>query len=269
MNFSLSTFKERISSRKGIKISYLFLFLFSILVLLFFYFNSSKNKVNFQSSSKIIKLLSNDEDQFFRNFTELDLKARKYSNFQDYLNKIKRSFVDIKDDIKNDIKNKIIKLTNKADQLLLNKYPDISKLDWNIILFNGREYEDGSPHVRFGTIFLPLEIINRYSDNHLVNTLIHEKIHLFQKKNPNHPYIQNFLKDYTRYKPRKEMQKENRKIRSNPDLDEWIYKDKINNIVLYQEFRENPTTLYDCIQSGKDEHPYERMAYLISESLTQ
>lgn len=258
MNLSLR------SNYKG-NLSLLFLFLGVLIFLIIVYFNFSKNNVNFVSPSKIIKLLSNDEDQFFRNFTELDLKARKYSNLQDYLAKIKRSFIEVEDSIK----SKIIKLSKEADKLLFNKYPDMSKLGWNIIIFKGKEYEDGSPHVRFNTIFLPLDMIKIYPDQNLIQTLIHEKIHLFQKKYPSHPYLIEYLKNYKKYKLRKDLQKENQRIRSNPDLDDWVYFCLKDNKVLYQEFRgDNPVTLYDTIQSGKDEHPYERMAYSISEDLT-
>ncbi len=55
-------------------------------------------------------------------------------------------------------------------------------------------------------------------------------------------------------------------IRSNPDLDEYIYKDKygIEMVAYYKS--EYPTGINDVLLSNSsNEHPFEKMAYEIAE----
>ena len=58
----------------------------------------------------------------------------------------------------------------------------------------------------------------------------------------------------------------NDNIRANPDLDNWIYKDKESNIYK-AEYKKDPKTIKDVIYYPTDtqlyEHPYETMAITI------
>jgi hypothetical protein len=53
-------------------------------------------------------------------------------------------------------------------------------------------------------------------------------------------------------------------IRANPDLDEYIYKDKNEDELLYLYKSSMPNGINDIIPN-KNEHPFETMAYEISE----
>jgi hypothetical protein len=54
-------------------------------------------------------------------------------------------------------------------------------IKWKIGLVDGNLYESGLPHTRFDLIIIPLKLLNRiFGMNQLINTLIHEKIHVYQ-----------------------------------------------------------------------------------------
>jgi hypothetical protein len=101
-----------------------------------------------------------------------------------------------------------------------------------------------------------------YDDNQLIKLLIHEKIHIYQKMYPNDVQLYIKLNGFIPIRKR-EM---NDNIRANPDLDNWIYKDKDSNIYKAQ-YNKEPKTISDVIYYPTDsqlyEHPYETMAITI------
>jgi hypothetical protein len=96
----------------------------------------------------------------------------------------------------------------------------------------------------------------------LIKTLIHESIHIYQR------YNKREMDEYMIKNGFEKIRKKNKGelIRSNPDLDEFIYKDKngIEMKALYNS--ENPNGIGDIKISHNMEHPYEYMAYEIAEN---
>ena len=80
--------------------------------------------------------------------------------------------------------------------------------------------------------------------------------------------IELYLKSngFTKYKLRKEFTN----TRSNPDMDEWIYKNNKDEIMI-AEYNYNPTSIMDVIikpvNNSKYEHPFEYMAYNITNNI--
>ena len=145
------------------------------------------------------------------------------------------------------------KCTEIANSFYFNKYR------WKFALINN-VYEDGNPHTREDIIFLSPKIIN-YSDDTLIEILIHESIHIYQRYNKNEINNYLLLNNYSISRKRETEPL----IRANPDLDEYIYKDKNDIEMIYKYSCKNPININDLIKSSNNnEHPFEVMAYEIS-----
>ena len=93
----------------------------------------------------------------------------------------------------------------------------------------------------------------------LINTLIHEKVHIYQKKFPEK--MNNYISFYNFKKIKKRDEYDN--IRANPDLDNYIYQDSDNNTYKAQ-YNKNVLSVEDIVYYPKNnqmyEHPFEKMA---------
>lgn len=218
------------------------------------------------TKKQIFDFISNDDDGFIESLTVYDLRARKVLNSVDYIDKILNS---IDYTLTIDTILKIKQICIECDNIILNNnLLELYSVDWNIAVFNNKIYESGYPHTRRDIIFMPLEYILHADRQQLIKTFIHEKIHILQRLNPNSRIIQKFLQQngYKQYRSINEMRVTHPRCRSNPDLDNWIYSD--DKIFYMCEYSSDfPTGIMDVIQDSKNEHPYEIMAYTLSEEL--
>lgn len=195
-----------------------------------------------------------DEDKYINNLSIYDLRARKVKTCIEYLFKAGNSTLDFT----KEQKEKLINCANEA-RLYFN-----NNMDWIFALINNN-YEEGFPHTRGNIIFLSETIIN-YSNIELIKTLIHESIHIYQRYNKEE--IKKYLNEnkFTISRLRDNVSL----IRANPDLDEYIYKDK-NGIEMIANYKsEFPTGISDItLPSLSNEHPYEYMAYTIAEEYSR
>jgi hypothetical protein len=243
-----------------------------LIIFLFYFFNILLNKKIFEhyenidllESYELLKVLKNDNDSYYKKFYNIDLKMRNIRNINEYIINIEKSV----DNFTNDEKNKIKTCINNAElrllKIKLNWFDGekASKIKWIIGCIKGKLYENGLPHTRGNVIILNKENINKYNIKRLTDLLIHEKIHIYQKYYYNDvlKYLKN--NNFTKFKERNE----NDNIRANPDLDNWIYQDKNNNI--YKAvYKNNAKTIEDItytpINNQSYEHPYEKMAIYI------
>lgn len=212
------------------------------------------------------KHLINDSDNYYKNFNLLDYKVRNINTLDDYYIKIKNSC--------RSINNTFSQLLDKAIEIANNKIKKYkcegfdglkaSNIQWTIGLIDGNEYEGGLPHTRNNIIILPTFIITKKSQ--LIKTLVHEKIHIYQKI---------FLNDLQKYLNKngftKYLLKNNfNNIRANPDLDNWVYKNKENQIMI-AKYLNNCKTIFDIniypINKYINEHPFEFMAYDLQDKI--
>jgi hypothetical protein len=149
----------------------------------------------------------------------------------------------------------IIKLNN-CSKIARNFFDN--KYIWKFALID-EVYEEGFPHTRMDIIFLSPKVIN-YTDDNLIRILIHESIHIYQRYNITE--INNYLKE-NNYTVSRRRDSEPL-IRANPDLDEYIYKDKDGIEMIYKYKSSMPQGINDIVPN-KNEHPFEKMAYEISE----
>ena len=242
-----------------------------IIIFLLILYNKPEvsSMANYMHYNELKDYLLEDKDDYYKNFSDLDLKARKVNNINEYYENIKKSCIDI-DNNNMDILNYCISIANNK----LKKYKCIgfdgvkcADLEWNIGLVKDKLYEEGYPHTRYNVIIIPLNLLK--NESQLIDTLIHEKIHVYQKTYPED--IEKYLEDngFSKYKLRSDL---NKYTRSNPDMDQWIYKNNKDEIMM-TEYMNNPKSIMDVktipINNSKYEHPFEYMAYNITSKINQ
>ena len=244
---------------KNISFNLIMILLIFLIIILLIYINTQSNII-ILSKKELQNILLSDSDNYYKSFTDLDLKARNVESIDEYKNLIINSPININ----NNLKQIIINHINRIDKLF-NNYNTIgfngnkaNSIKWIIGIVNNNKYENGFPHTRNNIIIIPKKLINKK----LISTLIHEKIHIYQKIYPDD--INKYLKfnNFTNFcnKPCG-----NFNIRSNPDTDNKIYS-KSNKLFL-SIYNKNPKHINDVIyypiNKSKYEHPFEFMAYNI------
>ena len=260
---------------------YYYIFLFVILgliIYIIYVFTNKKTICNFtaQNISFLTKdesalLLSQDKDGYISNMSTIDLYARKVKTFSEYIQKIMPS-------TKNFNQAQITKLercAKKADEFLKNhNYENqldcnqIAKIPWKFALTD-KEYEEGLSHTRDDVIFLSQytindTIANDSNDDHLTGTLIHEKVHIFQRFNTN--IMANLIKQLGY----KEVQFSNYLKRCNPDINDKVYMNADGVIMVITYKSDMPSGINDIKSNSYTmEHPYEKIAYDIANEYTK
>ena len=227
---------------------------------------NKKSNITFLSDEEVRAFLRNDKDKYVQNMSKYDLYARQATTGLEYINRISQCNKNEMLLDQNDIEN-LSKCAAYADKFLENytyksviqgKY--IAGISWKIAIVCD-EYEDGFPHTREDVIFLTRKRI-KVNQEALTSLLIHEKIHIFQRYNPQQ---MEFLLGSTGYThvAYTNNPKYNSFVRSNPDTNDKVYSFKGKEFVfLYKS--DKPIGINDVDNSNSIEHPYEEMAYDIA-----
>ncbi len=232
----------------------------------YYYLNKSydyfKNFANvYLSKEETSEFLLKDDDMYVSSMTLPDLHARSAKTHTQYLQNIASSSIDFTESEKTLLDNS----TEKADLYLKTlESPYINndlmkKIIWKFAITTDKKYEEGFPHTRDDIIFIDSFLL-AFSEDNLVKTLIHEKVHMYQRK-----YIELFQsilskEGYILLKERKTIPL----IRANPDLDKYIYKHPNGEIMMSIYNNSKPSSIMDTIlQNGSMEHPFEEIAYNI------
>jgi hypothetical protein len=235
-----------------------------LLIIILIYLLISNNRIIILNDNELLDVILSDFDNYYKTFSSLDLKVRKVNSIEEYKNKIKNSPTNIN----LFLKNKLINVINKIDNIFDN-YKVIgfdgkkaNKIKWKIGIVKDKNYENGYPHTRNDVIIIPYESL---FSKHLMSTLIHEKVHIYQKTYPED--IEKYLNHHNFIK----INNIHKNIRANPDTNNFIYKNSRNQPLLCL-YNENPENLMDCtfypIDHQKYEHPFEYMAYTIQYDIT-
>jgi len=246
----------KIKNKYSIFISIIFVIIILTLIIIIFKpsLENFNENVVFLSKEETKEFIKNDQDKYINNLSIYDLRARNVKTNDEYLNKAINSCLDFNQNQKEKLKicvKEAIKYFN-------------NNFNWTFALVNDN-YEGGFPHTRSSIIFLSPIIIN-YSNIELIKTLIHESIHIYQRFNKTE--IQKYLDNNGFIISRK--RNKNSLERSNPDLDDFIYKDKNNNELVAYYKSEYPKGINDItINSLLDEHPFEKMAYEYAEKYSK
>ena len=257
----------------------------------------NNDHIFFMTYKDTANFFANDADMYVRNMTDLDLHARKVKTHMEYINNIEDTAISFTDDEKDLLKrcaeNADIFLRNESfKELKYMKYMkyagyingnNIADIKWvfantytnrfNDIL---KENEEGLPHTRENVIFLSKNVL-KYDELNLTNTLIHEKIHIYQRYNSK--IFDKIISEMGLKELDKKSYKNAKYIRSNPDTNNKIYymahaartdpateidEDSIM-VCLYRN--DKPNGINDVIHTNyAKEHPYEKIAYEIAEN---
>jgi len=239
---------------KYIYITGLILFILTIIIVIIITSTvSNENYIDYTSNvylsrEETANIIKNDSDKYIKNLTTYDLYARDVATPEEYIYKII-------DGCLNFSENQVLKLNNCSK--IARKFFD-NKYIWKFALID-EVYEEGFPHTRMDIIFLSPKVIT-YTEDNLTKILIHESIHIYQRYNITE--INNYLKE-NNYTVSRRRDSEPL-IRANPDLDEYIYKDNDGEEMIYKYKSTMPKGINDIVPN-KNEHPFEKMAYEISE----
>ena len=251
-------------------------------------FENGKNDkhLNYMSYEETVRFLESDEDRYVAKLSPIDLYARKVSSNEEYINIIKGEATHFN---KGD-KLILDKCTKKADELLRNinintissesnldyskylNYKDIANIKWVLAITrndNGSKYEDGLSHTRKHVIFLSQDVLN-YSEDEIIKLLIHEKIHIYQRQNEALFKTIIYNMGYAESTDGQEISQDKlRYVRSNPDVNNKIYKSiHTGELMICLYTSDKPKNINDIIiEKYSMEHPYEKIAYEISEHI--
>ena len=247
------------------------------------------NHIYYMNKDETMMFLEYDEDKYVSNLSTVDLYARKVLSKEEYIYIIKNSATSFTNNDK-DILNKCIE---RADELLRSvkiyniskennlsytknfNFNDLANIKWVLSLTSSENsdnnliggYEEGLPHTRKNVIFLSNKILN-YPEDELIKILIHEKIHIYQRNNEELFKIILENMGYTEVSNITEISYNTIKhIRSNPDVNRKIYKNQNTGkfmLCLYNSDKPNGINDVD-LKDYSLEHPYEKIAYEISE----
>ena len=216
----------------------------------------------------ILHYILNDSDHYVSSMTTYDLCARKAQTPKEYIRKSLNDF-NIDEDIKNKCISNILQNISVANTLLSKLSPKFYEIPWSFVLFQGQYYEDGHPHTRFNSIFLPVSrclYTNKNEQKDFVKTLIHEKIHLFQKLFTTDELMQTFMSSYEIVGNKNYLCPP--LVRANPDTNDYIYKNiHTNEILCFLYSSSQPSNIGDVMKLSNYEHPFETMSYTFAEFL--
>jgi len=245
------------------KFSYIYITLFCLFLFIYMFINYNKkedftnnyNDIYFLTKEETQEFILKDDDNYIKNMSIYDLRARKVNSSNEYITSIiKEGCLDFNEEQKEKLKKSSI----EAKEFFNNNK------NWIFACVNNT-YEEGYPHTRANIIFISPIIIN-YNHTELTKILIHESIHIYQRYNPE--IVHNYLNEngFSIYKKKDK----NSLIRANPDLNEFIYKDKNGSEMVAYYKNEYPTNINDIVLTNSaNEHPYEKMAYEIGNLYTQ
>lgn len=217
---------------------------------------SYRHNIVFLDKNTLYRYLIQDNDNYYKTFTQKDMNVRKVQSVEEYYDYIQESVGDFTNLQKRNITECIYKADLFFSQL---KFPyfdnqKLKQICWTFGCIHGNLYEDGLPHTRIDVIVLPAGVTNQATTD-LTSLLIHEKVHVYQKL---------FPEDVQKYYTSKGLQivgKRNTKdnIRANPDADENIYKNEQGKIMALK-YQANPKSITDTLPEDED-HPNEKMSY--------
>jgi hypothetical protein len=248
------------------------------IILIFYLLLSNKTTYIKYLSINEFKNITNSSD-FFNNMNSSDLLVRKSNNMNEYLKKYQFGYRVFTMQQKKILANIVNIIDKKID-----KYINFKNIKWIFVKID-TNLENSFPHTIENVIVLSNNFFN-YSFDSQINTIIHEKVHIYQRMYPE--YI-NILYSIWGFKKTDITINNNR---NNPDI-KYYY--SYNNNLLVQLYINNPLELYDSktyfinlennnkiiidkniikqynlpdIYIDKLEHPSEIMAEIISLYLT-
>jgi hypothetical protein len=206
---------------------------------------------------------------FFGSMNAADLRARKLAQGRQdkagYLELYMGSFMDFTAK-----QRKHLAQWTQAADALCRPHARLMRIPWKFAMLPP-DIEEGLPHTLDAVIVLS-DLFFMQAVDRCVETLIHEKLHVYQRLYPLYAY--KLFHDVWKYAIF-DVQRKYEDARSNPDLNGIVYSK--NKVGFYMRYRGGiPDGLTDAAIAGvrgttaeRYEHPNERMAYEISNLLVR
>jgi hypothetical protein len=218
--------------------------------------------LTFVPANAVVGFLQSDPDHYYDTFTRFDLRARRVTSIVDYIDRIPEAIVDASAGLRARIRKAvpIVDARLRGIRHVGFNGKKAADLPWRIWFMKNMKsgYEDGLPHTRVNLIMLPTRLA-KASDNEFIDTLFHEKVHIYQKAYP---------RDLERWLVHNGFERVRRRtkgsrIRANPDIDGWVYRDA-NRVYKCLYSSETPRHIEDVKEGGLDfEHPFEIIAAVL------
>lgn len=177
--------------------------------------------LTFVPANAVVGFLQSDPDHYYDTFTRFDLCARHVTSVTEYIDRIPNAIVDASTGLRARIREAVPIVDARLARIQHVGFngKKAADLPWRIGFMKHKLYEDGLPHTRVDLIMLPTRLA-KASDRELVDTLFHEKVHIYQKAYP---------RDLERWLVHNGFERVRRRtkgsrIRANPDIDGWVYK---------------------------------------------
>lgn len=239
----------------------------SIIILCFIYniyLNSyASNKWTAPTKAYVNNII--DESLYFQSLNNMDLIARgAVGSIPAYIALYKSKLLTF-----STAESKILnQLITNISMNYTNLYPKLNAIPWKLVKFNG--IENNFPHTLGDIIFLPESFFELDMDKQL-ETLIHEKIHVYQRLYPLETSMFITKLGYEVW----DTQKKYNNIRTNPDTNHFIYIHSRTGTVQAHVYNSDapksitdshverlvgdiPWDVPECIK--QQDHPYEIMA---------
>lgn len=204
---------------------------------------------------------------YFGAMTRADLRARRQEHKNAYHDHYMASFMDF-----DATQRKRLEQWTRAADALCRPHVRLSRIPWKFAR-QRVDIEEGLPHT-LDTVIVLSDLFFAQTVDRCVETLIHEKIHVYQRMYPLYTYkLFHHVWKYAIF----DVQSKYEDARSNPDLNGIVYsKNKVGFYMKYRGSEGDVVGLTDADIEGvrgptkeRYEHPNERMAYEISGMLVR
>ena len=207
------------------------------------------------------------DTEFFERMSYPDILARNSVSKESYLKHYKNGIQEFTSEEQKILEKHVLKI-NK----LCIPFQRFLRIPWNFVKFQCCDIEQGYPHTLGKFIFLPANFFTSNTDTKQRETIIHEKIHIYQRifTLQTNLLIIKFW-NYQLF----DLKSKIPLIRNNPDTNNILY--ERNGSVVYQKYKSyTPSSLQDSYLDASlfnttdkvvenHEHPYEKMAYNIAD----
>lgn len=168
----------------------------------------------------------------------------------------------------------IRKLDMDLKEILNTKWKKAATIKWSYM--KTIDLENNFPHTHGNVILIPQPLMG-FEYNRLLKVIVHEFVHVFQRMEP---ILTSRYIEWLGFKPHSKREAYDYNMRLNPDTNNIIYCNEEGCVELMVYSNASPTSLLDThnirIDGGdvfkiksdsKTEHPYEYMAYYLTDML--
>lgn len=221
--------------------------------------------IRFMTAEQTAAFIRADKDRFMNSLTFPDLFARMPGVTSHSIDAYKEAAAVSAAAYSQNTQMRILAAATTIDAI--SGLASLKSIPWVFALTHGTAYENGLPHTRGSVIFLSSESIPD-DESALVSLLIHERIHIFQRLYPDETAEWVRTHGYKRRMLRKFYLQSQPLLRSNPDLDDWVYEENDGRLMVAAYDSSTPKYIGDISDDtgGSHEHPYEAMAYQVSKN---